>query len=272
MLIKDFRGMGIIQEMRRVCQPRKLNDKGKLVLTGHWYNKYFIRYFSIYLTWFCVKLGVSANAVSVMMIVAGLAGTVLCIPHVLWMTILGVFALMVFEVLDCVDGEVARWNKNSSLKGLYLDLISHVLCNPLAGAICALHLYAWTGEVRFLFIAFVTYVATASEHGIRKSQQRIRYIMSKKKDATPEFSYRGQKHGLMANICHWLKVGLNCSLETFSIKLVMLPLIFIGYAANDTPMRVFCWIFAVYTPLAVIIRILLHYFLSLPDLPHEKSL
>ncbi len=122
--------MSAIQEMRQVCQPRKMNRRGKMVFAGScWYNKYCTRYFSIYFTWFFVKLGVGANGITALMLICGLLGPLLCMPHSVWITILGVFFLCMFEVLDCVDGEVARWAKKTSVKGVYLDKLSHLICH-----------------------------------------------------------------------------------------------------------------------------------------------
>lgn len=260
--------MSIIREMRQVCQLRKMNRKGKIILTGHWYNKYFTRYFSIYLTWFFVKLGVTANTVTMLALIAALAGVGLCVPHVLWMTILGTFLLWTFEVLDCVDGEVARWTKKSSVKGFYLDLVSHVLCDHLEKAVCALHLYFWKGQIWYLALAFIIYAASATEHGIRKCFSYVNVILP---DEAVSLTTYSQCKSRKEKFCHLLLVGFNMSLRHFNIKLISLILIFIAYAGYDVPLIVFCGLLAVYGTLGVVIRIGIHYFFQLPDIPHEKK-
>ena len=141
--------MPSIKEMRHVCQQRRPNAQGKMVWAGHWFNRLVTRWFSIYITWLCVKFNVSANSVTFLMIVSGLTGFALCIPHLLWLNIAGAVLLLLGEFLDCVDGEVARWNKKSSLKGKYLDLVYHVLCNALVSCICGLQLYVITREGKY---------------------------------------------------------------------------------------------------------------------------
>ncbi|MBN1803869.1 MAG: CDP-alcohol phosphatidyltransferase family protein, partial [Sedimentisphaerales bacterium] len=154
--------MGIIKEMREVCQQKKMNAKGKMVWTGYWFNAMFTRYISIYFTWLFIKMGLSANAVTFMMIPVGLLGAGLCIPHILWLNILGILLLMFAVVLDCSDGEVARWTKKSSIKGYYLDNVYHVLCHPTLYILCSLHLYFWNGEIVYLILAFVSYAMSQS--------------------------------------------------------------------------------------------------------------
>ncbi|KPL20654.1 MAG: hypothetical protein AMJ75_11435, partial [Phycisphaerae bacterium SM1_79] len=100
--------MEIIQEMRLVCQLRKPNARGKMVRTGHWVNRLFVRRFSIYITWLFVKAGISANGTTFLGMLFGLIGVVLFIPHIFWLNVIGFFLVMLDNVLDCVDGEIAR--------------------------------------------------------------------------------------------------------------------------------------------------------------------
>ena len=165
--------MPSIKEMREICQQRRPNAKGKMVWAGHWFNRLVVRWFSIYITWLCVKFNISANTVTFLMIVSGLAGFALCIPHLLWLNIFGAFFLLFGEILDCVDGEVARWNKRSSLKGKYLDLVYHVMCNAPVACICALHVYAINGQIMYLVLAFLAYAMAQIRLGLEAEFLRL---------------------------------------------------------------------------------------------------
>jgi phosphatidylglycerophosphate synthase len=160
--------------MREVCQQRRPNAKGEMVWAGHWFNRLVTRRYSIYLTWFFVRLYVSANVVTFLMILIGLLGFALCIPHVLWMTIAGGILLLLGETLDCVDGEVSRWSNSSSLKGLYLDLVNHVLTNAAASSICALHLFALYRDDKYFILAFLAYAMAQIRLGLREEWKVIR--------------------------------------------------------------------------------------------------
>ena len=166
--------MGIISEMRKVCQQRKPNAKGKMVYAGYWFNTLFVRHFSIYITWLFVKMGISANAVTFLMIPIGVIGVALCVPHVLWVNILGFLLLILAEVFDCVDGEIARWAKKSSVKGLYLDLVSHVLCNAPPFMLCGLHLYVLNGRTKYMILAFLAYATAQWRLGLSEVYYRIK--------------------------------------------------------------------------------------------------
>jgi hypothetical protein len=165
--------MPSIKEMRQVCQTKIPNKNGKMVYADHWWARYVTRHYSIYMTWFFVKLGISANTVTFLMIFSGLVGIALCIPHLLWMNVVGLILLYLFEALDCSDGEVARWTKKSSMRGVFLDMIAHVICNHPIKAILGLNLYFLTQNVAYAFIAFITYAASISAHSLYKCRCQL---------------------------------------------------------------------------------------------------
>jgi hypothetical protein len=94
------------------------------------YARYFVRYISIFFTWLFVRTPITANQVTIIQIFLGISGAVLLgfgkIPHLL----AGVIFLQWGYILDCTDGEVARWKQQQSINGVFLDLIGHVIVIP----------------------------------------------------------------------------------------------------------------------------------------------
>jgi phosphatidylglycerophosphate synthase len=86
-----------------------------------------MRRVSPYFTRMLIATPLSANAVTALMIPVGLlAAVAVSIPGLLAATIgalLGQFQLL----LDCADGEVARWRRRFSPAGLYVDHLAHGL-------------------------------------------------------------------------------------------------------------------------------------------------
>jgi phosphatidylglycerophosphate synthase len=94
------------------------------------YGYYLIRPLSLYFTYVALRLGLTANQVTVLQIIAGLAGAVcLAFPSTA-MTITGIALLQFGFVLDNVDGEVARFRKQVSVTGKFLDTVGHELVIP----------------------------------------------------------------------------------------------------------------------------------------------
>lgn len=105
-----------IRELRKICQSGKHRSL---------YMAMFIRKFSIYFTWFLLHMPISANQISLLMILMGIIGGVFLALGGYVNGLTGMLFLQFFLVFDCVDGEVARYKNQSSLKGKYLDLIAN---------------------------------------------------------------------------------------------------------------------------------------------------
>ncbi|MCL4704397.1 CDP-alcohol phosphatidyltransferase family protein [bacterium] len=94
------------------------------------YGYYFIRPLSLYVTYFALRLGLTANQVTVLQTLAGVAGAVLLAFPAPLIRLLGVALLQFGFVLDNVDGEVARFRKQVSVTGKFLDVVGHEIVIP----------------------------------------------------------------------------------------------------------------------------------------------
>jgi hypothetical protein len=269
--------MEIIQEMRLVCQLRKPNARGKMVRTGHWINRLLVRRFSVYITWLFVRIGISANTTTLFAILSGLAGAALCIPHIFWLNVTGVCLLMLDEVFDCVDGEIARWTNKSSLRGLYLDLAGHLLCNPLLATICALHLYFLNGQIRYIYLAFLAYVAAQCRRGLDVSYDQIilPQITSESQrqpgaGRTPEVVSQNQAG--LARIKWSLARFISKFTDFYTIRLVSALCIFLSYAGTIKPMILAAWFFVVFGILWDIADVVFKFFVLIPHVKHVKKM
>ncbi len=262
--------METIQAMREVCQLRTLSPKGQRVVAGHWLKRRFVRHFSLYITWLFVKMGINANTTTFLTILFGLFGAALCVPHVLWLNVIGAL-LLVFEfVFDCVDGEIARWMKKSSLKGFFLDLVSHLLCNALLAAIGGLHLYFWQGQSRYLILAFVAYAAAQYRRGLR-----VIYDQIIRQQIPPEIRPQTRGTGMGDSVLTRLKWGVARKAarltDTVTIRLATFFSIAVSYAGITEPLVVCAWFFAVFGILWIAADIIFKFYYMVPQIPHVKK-
>lgn len=80
---------------------------------------------SPYITRPFLRTPISANQITGLMILVGLAGAaVLALPGLVGAA-LSVVLIELYLLLDCVDGEVARWRSTTSIMGKYLDRVGH---------------------------------------------------------------------------------------------------------------------------------------------------
>ncbi|NQX06361.1 CDP-alcohol phosphatidyltransferase family protein [Rathayibacter sp. VKM Ac-2856] len=117
-----------IAELRAVAQPPEVRGRRN---AEHWTASLYLRRFSPYLTMLLLRTSISANGVTGLMILVGWsAAAALLIPGVAGAAlalILGQLQMLV----DCCDGEVARWRRTSSPAGVFLDKVGHYTTESL---------------------------------------------------------------------------------------------------------------------------------------------
>jgi phosphatidylglycerophosphate synthase len=117
-----------IAELRAATQPPSIFERNS---GEHWEGRLLMRRFSPHLTRLLIRTPISPNGVTWLMILAGvLAAGALTLPGIGW----AVAALALIQaqlLLDCSDGELARWRGVSSPAGIYLDRVGHYLTESL---------------------------------------------------------------------------------------------------------------------------------------------
>jgi len=111
-----------IAQLRAVAQPPEVRLRAN---AEHWTASLYLRDLSPYLTWLLLKTRISANGVTGLMILAGWStAAALLIPGI-WGALLALALSQVQMLIDCSDGEVARWRGTSSPAGVFLDKVGH---------------------------------------------------------------------------------------------------------------------------------------------------
>lgn len=111
-----------IAELRAVAQPPEVRLRAN---AEHWTASLYLRNLSPYLTWMLLKTSVSANGVTGLMILTGwCTALALLIPGITGAALALVLGQLQM-LIDCCDGEVARWRGTSSPAGVFLDKVGH---------------------------------------------------------------------------------------------------------------------------------------------------
>jgi len=111
-----------IAELRAVAQPPEVRGRRN---AEHWTASLYLRNLSPYLTWMLLKTRVSANGVTGLMILVGWStAAALLIPGI-WGAVVALLLGQLQMLVDCCDGEVARWRRTSSPAGVFLDKVGH---------------------------------------------------------------------------------------------------------------------------------------------------
>lgn len=115
-----------VAELRPVVHPPGVKDRRS---GEHWAGRLYMRELSLRIDRHLVNTRITPNQLTYVMTVAGvLAAPALLVPGIAG-ALLGVLMVQLYLLLDCVDGEVARWKKQFSLGGVYLDRVGAYLCD-----------------------------------------------------------------------------------------------------------------------------------------------
>jgi CDP-alcohol phosphatidyltransferase len=133
-------GRPSIDELRKVAQPDTVVGRAS---GEHWAGRLYMRHVSIYVTRWLVPTPVSPDGVTWMMILSGVAAAlVLTIPQ-WWAAVITVLLIQLQGLVDCIDGELARWRRRTGPVGIYLDRIGHYITD--AGLTVAVGVHASGG-------------------------------------------------------------------------------------------------------------------------------
>ena len=111
-----------IAELRAVAQPPGLVERRS---AEHWAGRLYMRRISLHVTRWLVGTRATPNGLTVAMIVVGLLAAVAAAFPGILTAVLAALLIQVYLLLDCVDGEVARWRRVSSAGGVFLDRLGH---------------------------------------------------------------------------------------------------------------------------------------------------
>jgi phosphatidylglycerophosphate synthase len=132
-----------INQIREISQPASVTGRST---SEHWIADLYQRKVSPYLTRIFLRTPITANGVTWLMIIVGASiGPALLIQG--WQGIaIALFLSHLQMLIDCCDGEVARWRDTKSPMGIFLDKLGHYLAEGLIPICFGLRLANWPNE------------------------------------------------------------------------------------------------------------------------------
>jgi phosphatidylglycerophosphate synthase len=88
------------------------------------YSVFFLRKFSKILTWLAVRIGATPNQVTLLSFAIGLSAAYSFSQGGFAATLVGAILLQLSIIVDCVDGELARYTRKFSSLGAWLDAVT----------------------------------------------------------------------------------------------------------------------------------------------------
>lgn len=146
-----------LKEMRAICYP-----ESKRIVSDYVFSEFFLRKISIFFAYVFIKIGLAANAVSLLSILVSLTAYYLLSTGDSSLVILGGILINIGMLFDCVDGEVARYARHKGATnpvvarlGGFLERTNSNLMDALLLPSIAIGLYATsTKNYGFVVLAF----------------------------------------------------------------------------------------------------------------------
>jgi hypothetical protein len=110
-----------IKDLRKICGSKKKQPL---------YMELVCMKISIYITKLLLYTKISADYVTISMILLLIAGSVFMAFGSLWMIFIGILLIHFTIILDNVNGEVARYQKEDGIIGTFLEQVYHNLAVP----------------------------------------------------------------------------------------------------------------------------------------------
>lgn len=135
--------------------------------------KLFLRDLSLPVAYFCAKKGISANVVTVVFLAISLVGNALFIFPSIYTLIALIILHEVGQLLDCVDGQLARFHGITSKYGEDFDSLAHILISSTFILAFGTRLYLESGQDLFLVLSGIGAFSKAFEHQLIATKNTI---------------------------------------------------------------------------------------------------
>jgi len=112
------------KDIRKITKIKPINQEV-------FFAYFFGRRLSPFIVNVFLNLKIKPNTVTVYMIIVGIIGAILFAFDNIWFKFTGYIFILLWLILDCADGEVARVTKVFSKFGKELDYIAHIINHPL---------------------------------------------------------------------------------------------------------------------------------------------
>ena len=130
-----------------------------------------LRKISPYFTKFSIEHGISANQVSLFTILFGIAGSILFLFGDPFLMLLSSLLYLFGNLLDHVDGEIARMTNTKTIAGAFLEEISWQIAEFTFFIFFGFGLYNLSGNILFVICGFSFALSTWIVRSLRQSME-----------------------------------------------------------------------------------------------------
>ena len=124
------------------------------------------RIFSVPLTYIFIRLGISANTITLSTFFLSIFGLIFLSIGSYYFLIVGTIFFGLFILFDHSDGEVARIQKKENIEGIYFDRVSHYISSVCFGAGLGYGLYRLYNDEIYIILGIILALIFVVEYSV----------------------------------------------------------------------------------------------------------
>ena len=183
--------------------------------------RYVSRFFSIYLTRLILPTQVTPNQVSLAMIVTGIVASIFFLFPFSFSFLIGALLLQLWYLIDCMDGEVARYRHYQAtgsvviskheckLTGGYFDIINHYIVNFLVPITISFGLFLLSGRLFFILLGIVGSLSQVLMLAMHDGRHRTILTYLKKYRQVEMVPAKSSEEKVRKSLAHWAFIVLH---------------------------------------------------------------
>lgn len=133
-------------------EVKKKCSKKTETLENHTFAQIVYRKTSMYFTYPFILMRLSPNSITNFMTLVGIVSTLFFMTGNYFYGLIGIVLWQFRMLLDFIDGNVARYWKRTSIRGIYLDTLSHSTTDPLLRIALGIGIFARTNNIIYLYM------------------------------------------------------------------------------------------------------------------------
>jgi len=127
----------------KLCETKEIMDFGNDRVAN------FYKKLAIFPTWLLSKTPITGNQVTTISLIFLIVGGVYYFDGKI---IFGFMFMFIYNLLDYVDGSIARYHGSKSLRGRFLDSMCHQLAIPIITLGIGFYLFTLTNNILYLYL------------------------------------------------------------------------------------------------------------------------
>lgn len=139
-----------LRELNRICQKK---DYKKI---GNWMVRHILRDAALPFTWVLLHTPITANQVTALSILFIIGSALLFSIGTVGTFFAGAVLLQAWYLMDHIDGQIARYRKQESVTGIFLDYISHYFPHLLIFPFISIGLFRNSGELIYIYVGITS--------------------------------------------------------------------------------------------------------------------